>query len=194
MWLGKRVFAEVERELLWKCRAGDWKSYEPIVRAYEGRLFGVAIGLVHNVDDARDLVQDTFVRAFKSMDLYDPERPFLGWILCVCRNLCIDFLRRRRFGRSLEGDQDGVPFQVADPNAQTDRPALDEETRSLIWVALGRLSDEHREVVVLKDMQDLEYGEIAQILNIPQGTVASRVYYARRALREILEGMGVEYP
>jgi len=72
---------EVERELLRKCRAGDWEAYEPIVRAYEGRLFGLAIGIVHNADDARDLVQDSFVRAFKSMDLYDPERPFLAWIL-----------------------------------------------------------------------------------------------------------------
>ncbi|MCK4771741.1 MAG: sigma-70 family RNA polymerase sigma factor [Candidatus Latescibacteria bacterium] len=188
------MFAEVERELLHKCRAGDWKAYEPIVRAYEGRLYGVALSLVRNTEDARDLVQDTFVRAFKSMDLYDPERPFLGWVLSVCRNICIDFLRRRRFGRSLEGDQDEKPLQISDPGAQTDRSLLDKETRSLIWKALGQLSDEHREVLVLKDMQDLEYGEIAEILNIPQGTVASRAYYARQALRETLESMGVEYP
>jgi len=188
------MFAEVERELLLKCRAGDWKAYEPIVRAYEGRLYGVALGLVHNAEDARDLVQDTFVRAFKSMELYDPERPFLGWILCVCRNICIDFLRRRRYGRSLDDDRDEKPLQLADPGAQTDRSLLDEETRSLIWEALGLLSDEHREVLVLKDLQDLEYGEIADILSIPQGTVASRVYYARQALRETLENMGVEYP
>lgn len=185
---------EVERELLHKCRAGDWKAYEPIVRAYEGRLFGTAVGLVHNAEDARDLVQDTFVRAFNSMELYDPERPFIGWILSVCRNICIDFLRRRKFGRALEDERDGKPLQIADPGAETDRFLLDKETRSLIQEALVALSDEHREVLVLKDMQDLEYGEIAEILNIPQGTVASRVYYARQALRQALENMGVEYP
>ncbi len=188
------MFAEVEKELLRKCRAGDWKAYEPIVRAYEGRLFGIAVGLVHNAEDARDLVQDTFVRAFNSMELYDPERPFIGWILSVCRNICIDFLRRRKFGRALEDERDGKPLQIADPGAETDRFLLDKETRSLIREALVSLSDEHREVLVLKDMQDLEYGEIAEILNIPQGTVASRVYYARQALRQTLENMGVEYP
>lgn len=188
------MVAEVERELLRKCRAGDWEAYEPIVRAYEGRLFGMALGLVHNREDARDLVQDSFVRAFKSLELYDSERPFLAWILSVCRNLCIDFLRRRRYGYSLDTDKDEKPIQVPDPKASTDKSALSEETRNLVWEALGRLSDEHREVLVLKDMQDLEYGEIAHILNIPQGTVASRVYYARRALRETLESMGVEYP
>jgi len=185
---------EVERELLRKCRAGNWEAYEPIVRAYEGRLFGLAIGIVHNADDARDLVQDSFVRAFKSMDLYDPDRPFLAWILSVCRNLCIDFLRRRRFSYSLDGDDDEQQIQVPDPRARTDRATLDGEARSLIWEALADLSEEHREVLVLKDMQELEYSEIAQILNVPQGTVASRVYYARRALRDTLENMGVEYP
>jgi len=186
---------DVERELLRKCRAGDWDAYEPIVRAYEGRLFGLAIGIVHNADDARDLVQDSFVRAFKSMDLYDPERPFLAWMLSVCRNLCIDFLRRRRFSYSLDGEgDDDQPIQVADPQARTDRATIDGEARNLIWEALADLSEEHREVLVLKDMQELEYCEIARMLNVPQGTVASRVYYARRALRDTLEDMGVEYP
>ncbi len=188
------MVAEVERELLKKCRAGDWEAYEPIVRAYEGRLYGLSLGLVHNPEDARDLVQDTFVRAFKSLELYDLDRPFLAWLLSVCRNLCIDFLRRRRYSYSLDAEKDGQPMQVPDPRERADRPTLDGETRSLIWEALGQLSDEHREVLVLKDMQELEYGEIAQILNIPQGTVASRVYYARRSLRETLEDMGVDYP
>lgn len=187
---------EVERELLLKCRAGDWDAYEPIVRAYEGRLFGLALGIVHNADDARDLVQDAFVRAFRSLDLYDPDRPFLAWILSVCRNLCIDHLRRRRFSYSLDGGdgEDEQPIQVADPKARTERRAVDGETRNVIWEALGTLSEEHREVLVLKDMQELEYCEIAQILNVPPGTVASRVYYARRALRDTLEAMGVDHP
>ncbi|MFC1627996.1 RNA polymerase sigma factor [Gemmatimonadota bacterium] len=188
------MVAEVERELLRKCRAGDWEAYEPIVRAYEGRLFGLALGIVHNGDDARDLVQDSFVRAFKSLELYDSERPFIAWILGVCRNLCIDFLRRRKYSYSLDADDEGQPIQVPDHRARTDREAMDGETRILIWEALGDLSEDHREVLVLKDMQELEYCEIAQILNVPQGTVASRVYYARRALRESLENMGVDYP
>jgi len=185
---------KVERELLLKCRAGDAEAYEPIVRAYEGRLYGLALGLVHNSEDARDLVQDAFVRAFRSLDLYDADRSFVTWLMSVCRNLCIDFLRRRRFSRSLDGGDDETPPQIADPGAVTDRPVLAAETRSLVWDALSRLDDDHREVLILKDMQELGYGEIAQILNIPQGTVASRVYYARRSLRDELEQMGVEYP
>ncbi len=186
---------EVERELLRKCRAGDWDAYEPIVRAYESRVYGLALGLVRNPEDARDLTQDSFVRAFQAMKLYDPDRPFVGWLLRICRNLCIDFLRRRRpLVRVDDQDMDGQKVQLPDPHARTDRESIAHETRSHVWEAMGRISDEHREVLVLKDLQDLEYAEVARILNIPQGTVASRVYYARRALRETLEAMGVEYP
>jgi RNA polymerase sigma-70 factor (ECF subfamily) len=189
------MVVEVERELLRKCRAGDWDAYEPIVRAYESRVYGLALGLVRNPEDARDLSQDSFVRAFQAIESYDPGRPFLGWLLGICRNMCIDFLRRRRPLVRMDDDSPDRPkVQLADPNARTDRPTIASETRELVWEAMGRISDEHREVLVLKDMQDLEYAEIARILNIPQGTVASRVYYARRALREALESMGVEYP
>ena len=188
------MVVEVERELLRKCRAGDWDAYEPIVRAYESRVYGLALGLVRNPEDARDLTQDALVRGFQAMNLYDPDRPFLGWLLGICRNLCIDFLRRRRPHVHIDDTRDGQQMQVSDPRARTDRSIINSETRELIWKALGDISDEHREVLVLKDIQDLEYGEIARILNIPQGTVASRVYYARRALREVLEDMGVQYP
>ncbi|MFC1544126.1 RNA polymerase sigma factor [Gemmatimonadota bacterium] len=189
------MVVEVERTLLRKCRAGDWAAYEAIVRAYEHRVYGMALGLVREPEDARDLTQDVFIRAFESLELYDPDRPFIGWVLGICRNMCIDFLRRRRRHVRVDEDPDeGRKVQLPDPRSRTDGGLLDSETRALVWKALGRLSDDHREVLVLKDIQDLEYAEIARILNIPQGTVASRVYYARRALREILEGMGVQYP
>jgi RNA polymerase sigma-70 factor (ECF subfamily) len=188
------MVAEVERQLLLKCRAGDWKSYEPIVRAYEGRVYGLALGLLRDPEDARDLAQDALVRAFQSLDLYDPDRPFLGWLLGICRNLCIDHLRRRRSNVRIDDPEDGPSVQIADAAAESDRASIVAETRSLVWQAMERLSDEHREVLVLKDLQELEYADIARILNIPQGTVASRVYYARRALRVALEEMGVTYP
>lgn len=189
------MVVEVERALLRKCRAGDWDAYEAIVRAYEHRVYGMALGLVREPEDARDLTQDVFIRAFEALDLYDPDRPFLGWLLGICRNMCIDFIRRRRrYVRIDEEPDDGRKVQLPDPKAGTDSSLLRSQTRALIWEALGRLSDDHRVVLVLKDLQDLEYAEIARILNIPQGTVASRVYYARRALREILEEMGVRYP
>lgn len=185
---------EVQRELLLRCRAGDWKAYEPIVRAYEDRLFGLALSLVRDEDEARDAVQEAFIKAFQAMDLYDPDRPFLGWLMGICRNLCIDHLRRRKHPVRLDEDRDGRTYQLPDPGARTDRSAIDSETADRIWEALGQIGEEHREVIVLKDIQGLKYAEIARIINVPQGTVASRVYYARRALREILERMGVRYP
>lgn len=185
---------KVERELLRKCRAGDWEAYEAVVRAYEPRVYSLALGLVRDPDDARDMTQETFIRAFQAMDLYDPDRPFLGWVLGICRNRCIDFLRQVRHPVRLDRERDGRKPQLPDPGSRSDGEASDGELRSMIWEALGRIGEEHREVLVLKDMQGLEYAEIAKILNIPQGTVASRVYYARRSLREALESMGVSYP
>jgi RNA polymerase sigma factor (sigma-70 family) len=177
----------IEVELLRRCRTGDTRAYEPIVRSYEGDALRIAVALLDDEDDARDAVQDAFVRAFGAMDRFDAERPFLPWLLTILRNRCRDLLRSRR-GRVdlnvLDGRDGG---SAVAPEAD---PAERREARELVWRALAQIGAEHREVLVLKELQGYSYAEIARIAGIPAGTVASRLYHARLALRAVLEECG----
>ncbi len=188
-----------ERELLERCRRGDRDAYEPIVRSCEGRVLGLLRGLTGDLDEARDLAQDSFLRAYLNLHRYDLDRPFLPWLLAIARRLFLDS-RRRRGGRDdvrgfHEGELQRIPDSagIGDASSGTDGGIEGSETvKKKVWSALGRLSATQREVLVLKDIVELSYAEIASIMGIPIGTVASRVYKARRSLHSELAGRDEE--
>lgn len=187
----------VERELIRKCRAGDSRFYEPVVRAYERPALRLAIAMLGNADDARDAVQEAFVKAYDALPRFDLNRPFGPWFFQILRNQCRDALRARRPRFDLEALDHGGPDARELARTDGSDPERRHEWRvahELLWRALQRIGEEHREVLVLKELQGFRYGEIAAILGIPEGTVASRLYYARRALREALAELGAEYP
>ncbi len=184
---------EVERELIRKCKAGDSRSYEPLVRAYEPSGLRLAVGMMGNVDDGQDALQDAFVKAFHALARFDLRRPFGPWFFQILRNQCRDKLRSRqaRFRlETLDERLDQRPSGDPAPDRRRERA----EAREILWKGLERIGDEHREIVVLKELEGLRYAEIAGVLEIPEGTVASRLYHARRALKDALDGMGVVYP
>lgn len=191
---GEAVQPEVERELLRKCQAGDTRFYEPLVRAYEGQGMRVALGLMGNADDARDALQEAFVKAWGALGRFDLERAFGPWFFQILRNHCRDLLRSRQARFRLEERDEGLELRASDPEAGPERIRERQAARELLWSALERVGEDHREVLVLKELQGFRYGEIASILDIPEGTVASRLYHARRALKGALEEMGAEYP
>jgi RNA polymerase sigma-70 factor (ECF subfamily) len=179
-----------ERELIRLCLSGEPEALEPIVRAYEGRIYGFLLGLTRDADDARDLVQETFIRAWQRLAQYQPDRPLLPWLLAIARSRFRDDRRRRRTPVRLDAaKKNGYPEPV-DPSPHADRMRMGNQRKQQVWSALGRLDRTDREVLVLKDISGLGYAEIAGILGIPLGTVASRVHYARRALREELQAEG----
>ncbi len=185
---------EEERALLERCRAGDREAYEPIVRATERRLYGYLHQLTGDPEEARDLTQDTFVRVYTRLHRYRSERPLVPWLFAIARNLYLDD-RRRRNGRNGEHHLTSLPLAVLpDPGPAPDQAAIEREDRARLWQALNELSPAHREILVLKDIEGLEYREIASILNVPPGTVGSRVHAARRALRELLTRTGFGLP
>jgi RNA polymerase sigma-70 factor (ECF subfamily) len=177
---------EQERLLLQRCREGDSDAYEPIVRGHEQKVFGLLYSLTGSVEDARDLTQETFIRIWRTLDRYDPERPFAPWALMIARNLYRDHMRRRKPTGSVEAMQEEGSLTLTDPGAGTDHRAVENETRALIWTALNRLDTATRELLVLKDISGLGYDELSWMLGIPRGTVASRVFHARAALRRLL--------
>lgn len=185
---------DVERELIRKCKAGDSRFYEPLVRAYEQPGLRLALGMLGNVDDARDALQSAFVKAFEAMARFDLRRPFGPWFFQILRNQCRDQLRSRKARFQIEALDERLELRPADPETGPERYRERAGARELIWEALARIGDEHREILVLKELQGFRYGEIATVLQIPEGTVASRLYHARRALKGALQELGAEHP
>ncbi len=182
------MLPDLERELLRKCQAGDARFFEPIVRAYERPGLRVALGMMGNQDDAMDALQDAFVKTWRNLERFDLKRPFGPWFFQILRNQCRDALRSRNVRFRLEALDERLEMRPSDPEKRPDRIRERREARERLWKALEQLSEDHREVLVLKEIEGFRYGEIAGILNIPEGTVASRLFHARRALANVLRG------
>lgn len=186
-----------ERLAIEACRDGNKEMFRPLVDKYRQQTFFLALQIVGNREDALDISQDSFIRAYRNLDRFDTGRPFGAWLLRIVRNLCIDLLRRRRVRRavSLDDPGQGPDGEAGRPLHETvgDKrtPAADvmveqNELKAKIWRAMGQLDEKHRTILVLRDFQDLSYLEMAEVLEIPKGTVMSRLHQARRRLREEL--------
>ncbi|MFO7975969.1 MAG: sigma-70 family RNA polymerase sigma factor [Candidatus Hydrogenedentota bacterium] len=176
-----------ETEVLIKARKGDRVAFGALVKAYERRAYAVAYGFVHNRDDALELAQEAFARAYKAMPRFKTELPFYPWLYRIIKNTCINHLKKRR--RRGETSLDGLLESGFDVAHATENPVHDAQLgdmRRAIASAMTRLSSEHREILMMRHFQDLSYAEIAECLEIPKGTVMSRLHAARRALRTTL--------
>jgi len=185
---------DLERELIRKCKAGDTRFYEPLVRAYEPAGLRLAVAMMGNTEDAQDALQDAFVKTYDTLHRFDLRRPFGPWFFQILRNQCRDLLRSRNAKFQLEALDERLELRPADADAGPERTRQRKAARETLWKGLELIGEDHREVLVLKELEGFRYAEIAQILEIPEGTVASRLYHARQALHEALTGLGVEYP
>jgi RNA polymerase sigma-70 factor (ECF subfamily) len=170
-------------EAVWieRCLNGHRRAFEPLVRRYGPLAYGFALSMVRDPEEAKDLSQEAFLRVFRNMHKFDKSRPFYPWFLTILRNLCLSHLRRRRPTVALE--------DVPPAKQGSNRNGLSPELRIGLKQAMAALSEGDREIIILKDFQDLTYEDISRILNIPRGTVQSRLYYARRRLRDRLNGV-----
>ena len=186
---------DLERELIRKCRTGDARFYEPLVRAYEPSGLRLAVAMLGNMEDAHDALQDAFVKAYEALHRFDLRRPFGPWFFQILRNHCRDMLRSRQARFKVEA-LDEQARAAARRTRKAARSASGSAPRrgSSCGVRWRRSGEEHREILVLKELQGFRYDEIAKILDIPEGTVASRLFHARRALKDALEAMGAEFP
>jgi RNA polymerase sigma-70 factor (ECF subfamily) len=185
---------ELERELIRKCKSGDARFYEPLVRAYEPAGLRLAVAMMGNVEDAQDALQEAFIKTYDTLHRFDLRRPFGPWFFQILRNQCRDMLRSRNAKFRVEALDEKVDQRPGDAERGPERVRQRSAARDLLWRGLERIGTEHREILVLKELQGFRYGEIAQILEIPEGTVASRLFHARHALREALLELNAEYP
>jgi RNA polymerase sigma-70 factor, ECF subfamily len=183
------VDTTTEWDLIRRCRQGSTAAFEPLVRAHEGPAHRTATALLGDPDDAADAVQEAFVRAYRSLRKLREGSAFGPWYRTILRNHCMDRLRspRRRAMPWTERVVD--PRSAVEPAAPA---ALEREALTrVVREALADLSPEHREILVMKEMEDLSYAEIARAAGIPAGTVASRLFHARAALAKALAARGM---
>lgn len=180
-----------ETELLRRAQKGDPQAFGALVERYQRRVVGVAFAVVHNQDDALELAQETFVRAFENLSKFESRSSFSTWLYRIAANLAIDFRRREGRhtilrGEDAENEIQRLPSTRGDSFVEASRSELSER----ISGALKELTPEHRAVILLREVEGLSYDEISEVLQVPRGTVMSRLHYARGHLRGILKDLG----
>jgi RNA polymerase sigma-70 factor, ECF subfamily len=182
-----------DRVLVKRCQAGDCDAFNQLVVRYRTKAFMMVYGMVQNEQDAWDLAQDGFLKAWKSIHRFKGESSFYTWLYRIMTNVTIDSLRRKGIHGEAEFDDRIAPANI-EPASRT-TPSADllpyqklqqRDIRQRINDAIGKLSPEHRAVIVMKEMEDLQYSEIAEILGCSIGTVMSRLFYARKKLQVLL--------
>ncbi len=173
-----------DAELASKAKRGNIDAFGELVERYKERAYMIALGFVGNPDDAMDLSQEAFVKAFKAIRTFKDGRDFYPWFYAVLRNTCFNFLRRRKTRKesSLDAAQE-YGFDVVD-GAPGPAATLElKEMRELVRAEIGNLAPVHKEILLLRHYELLSYKEMAGVLGCPIGTVMSRLYAARQALK-----------
>lgn len=210
--MAKRIASQsqdspTDEELVADSRAGNRHAYQQLVERHQERLFVVAYDIMKNREDAEDVVQEAFVKAFFSLDKFKGESSIFSWLYRITFNMALDLQRKlkRRGGRHIEyKEQRNVSSDSGDDSsASTPAEAMEsaigsgkienpfealsrKETRERLDEVFSDLSEEHREIITLREIDGLDYDEIAKRLEIPRGTVMSRLFYARKTLQKAL--------
>lgn len=188
---------QVVAALVRRCIAGDAAAWEEIVQRYHRRIYNICYRFAGSGDDAQDLTQDVFIKMYKTLSTYDIERgAFMTWVTTITRNLLVDHFRKSKHDRLTDSldtpvseHEDAMPLgaQIEDRALPPDAHVQSRETSEAVHQALQKLSPELREAVVLRDLQDMDYREIATVLKVPEGTVKSRINRGRAELARLLQ-------
>ena len=189
--------ASTDWDLVQQARRGDREAFRTLVERYQHKVTALATGMLRNRDDALDVVQDTFTKAYQSLDRFKGESSFYTWLYRITLNQCID--HQRRTARmpsapleSAETPEESPTINAARDDAERDDPLQrvhESEVGQRIRQAISELTPEHRAVILLREVEGLSYEEISRALECPKGTVMSRLHYARRQLQARLRGL-----
>lgn len=173
-----QVSADDEERLIGRCLGGDSRAFEPLVERYQRPLFGVAVRMLGSREEAQDVTQTVFLKAYQALGTCDPHRRFFSWIYRILINECLNTLRSRR------------PTQVIEDTLASPGPSADPvevaETRRRVRRAMLQLTGTQRDVIVMRHFAEMRYEEIAAALEVPEKTVKSRLFSARQRLCELL--------
>jgi RNA polymerase sigma-70 factor (ECF subfamily) len=189
--------AHVAAMLVRRCVAGDAAAWEEIVQRYHRRIYNICYRFAGSTDDAQDLTQDVFIKMYRTLNSYDLERgAFMTWVTTITRNLLVDHFRKSKQDRVTDSldtapseHEDALPLseRIPDKAQPPDARVQSREIGQTVHLALQKLSPELREAVILRDLQDMDYKEIATVLKVPEGTVKSRINRGRAELARLLQ-------
>jgi RNA polymerase sigma-70 factor (ECF subfamily) len=184
-----------EFDLVKRCQAGDTGAFDELVTRYRTRVFSMIYNMVHSEQDAWDLAQESFVKAWRSIKRFRGTSSFYTWIYRIVMNVTIDSLRKKKVKAGGAQFDDAIALKEIDPAAKTAPRAAPlpyeamqgSEIRVRIENAIAQLSPEHRAVILMKEIEEMQYHEIAETLGCSIGTVMSRLFYARKKLQNLLK-------
>lgn len=189
------VIPDDDAPLVTLARQGDMRSYDTLVTRHRGRIFAMIRNMIHQEADAWDLSQEVFIKAWQALPKFEAKARFSTWLYRIAHNVVYDWTRKRKIESAGEFNDEIFERNRIDPAAVTapsggespDDSLSHSELRVKIETALAKLSPDHREAVILKDVQGLSYKEIAEVMGSTLGTVMSRLFYARQKLQTLLK-------
>jgi RNA polymerase sigma-70 factor (ECF subfamily) len=185
---------DADHQLVERCLSGEEAAWEDLVKVHTRRVYSICYRFTSSDQEAQDLTQEIFLRVFRSLKSFRAgEGSFAVWLARLSRNLLIDHYRRTKLERATDSIEEQLPMleEKSSMSARTDGLVSGREASEVLQVALQKLSPELRETVILRDLEELEYREIAQVLNVPEGTVKSRLNRGRAELARILRRQNI---
>jgi RNA polymerase sigma-70 factor (ECF subfamily) len=179
-------------ELVNQCKSGDQAAFKELVERYQRKVYQIALGMLRNREDALDMTQEAFIRVHKYLDHFKGSSNFYTWVYRIAVNLCIDHLRKDEKMQTIDYDdskEHGESDALLFPRDHETNPVdvLDrKELRKKIQKALEALSPTHRAIIIMREVEDLSYSEMAEIMRCSKGTIMSRLFHARRRLQQAL--------
>ena len=194
-----------DHSLVQRARSGDERAFRLLVERYQKKVYAVALGMVKDREEAMDVVQEAFVKVHRSLDSFKADATFYTWLYRITVNVCIDVIRRRGAMRSdsVEFDE-RIAHDLSEANlgavssqlgSNPEKTVLQRELGEKIQTALEQIPEKHRAILLLRELDGLSYEELAQVLDIPKGTVMSRLFHARAKVQKLLsESLGIPLP
>ena len=184
-----------DQELVARCQAGDRVAYQTLVKRYQRRVYGIAFGVLRNPEDAMDVSQEAFVKVYNNLGQFKGDSAFFTWLYRIVVNLCIDHCRKHGKHRAVEyddrlssgsDDDEVLPLTASTRSFNPAQAYQEREIGEAIGAALATLSENHRAIMLLREVDGLSYEDIAEVMNCQIGTVMSRLHHARKNLQKAL--------
>ncbi len=190
------VADDKERQLVERAQDGDRQAFQQLVETYQRKVYGICIGMLKDPDDSKDVSQEVFIKVYRYLDKFNFESSFYTWLYRITVNKCIDFIRKQKRKSEVDyddgilregdvaGDDELLPSRLG---INPDRVYGRKELRKKMLEALETLTEKHRTILILREVEGLSYEEMAEVLGVSKGTVMSRLYHARRYFQDAVK-------